>query len=157
MARNDVVRIGDLTWTRAEWQQMLANADRASAEHARLWPRALAVHYESQTGCIVLNLSSGARLEVPAEKLQGIAQASDTERSDVVILGPNRAIEFPKLDQQFSVEGLLSGRFGSTSWMKKLASQMRATRRTVKRPVAAANGPSRKRSSKTSAARSSSN
>jgi hypothetical protein len=151
---SDSVRIEDLTWTRSEWNRMLADAKQAGEEHARLWQQVLAVRYDRKSELIVLDLSNGAQLGVPASKLQGVAEGSELECSDVVILGPNMAIEFPKLDQQFSVEGLLCGRFGSTAWMKKLDSPKSQPRRTVKRPVSASNGSSRKRSGKTSAARS---
>jgi uncharacterized protein DUF2442 len=121
MAKTEVVRIGDRTWTQAAWDRMLANADQASAEYARRWPQVVAVRYESKTGLVILNLSNGVQLGVPADKLQGVADATHAERSDVVILGPNRAIEFPTLDQQFTVAGLLSGVFGTRAWMSALA------------------------------------
>ncbi len=152
--RTDLVRIGDLTWTRQEWDRMLADAKQTGEEYARRWPQVISVRYDRKSELVVLDLSNGVQLGVPASKLQGVAEATEPERSDVVILGPNMAIEFPKLDQQFSVEGLLCGRFGSTAWMKKLVSPKSQPRRTVKRQAPATNSPSRKRSSKTSVARS---
>lgn len=123
MAKTEVVRIGDRTWTQAAWDRMLADADEASAEYARRWPQVMAVRYEPKTRLVVLSLSNGLQLGVPADKLQGVADASDADRSDVTILGPNRAIEFLKLDQQFTVAGLLSGVFGTRAWMLELTRQ----------------------------------
>ena len=123
MAKTEVVSIGDRKWTQAAWNRMLADADQASADYALRWPQVVAVRYEPKTGLVVLSLSNGLQLGVPADKLQGVADATDAERSDVIILGPNRAIEFPKLDQQFTVAGLLSGVFGTRAWMSALARQ----------------------------------
>ena len=42
----DVIRIGERTWTQAEWNRMLAEADRASADEAQRWPQVTAVSYD---------------------------------------------------------------------------------------------------------------
>ena len=83
--KSKVVRIEDLTWTPAAWEQMLADADRASEDYARRWPRVTAVRYDRTTKLVVLDLSNGAQLAVPADKLQGVAAASEAARSDVKI------------------------------------------------------------------------
>ena len=114
------IRVGDLTWTQEAWDQMLAKADRAAEEYARNWPRVMAVRYDRQSKTIVLELSNGAQLAVPADKLQGVATASESARTDVRILGPNWAIEFPKIDEQFTVESLLTGVFGNRQWLNGL-------------------------------------
>ena len=38
-----LIHIGERTWTQAEWNRMLAEADRTSAEEARRWPQVTAV------------------------------------------------------------------------------------------------------------------
>ena len=111
------VRIGDLTWTQDAWDEMLAAADRAAEDYARSWPRVMAVRYDRKSKLVVLELSNAAQLTIPADKLQGVATASEAARSDVRILGPNWAIEFPKIDEQFTVESLLTGVFGNSQWM----------------------------------------
>ena len=135
------IRVGDLTWTQEAWDQMLAKADRAAEEYARNWPRVMAVRYDRQSKTIVLELSNGAQLAVPADKLQGVATASESARADVRILGPNWAIEFPKIDEQFTVESLLTGVFGNRQWMNGLtkvafASKLQRERPSSKRPAA---------------------
>lgn len=125
MAKASSVRIGDREWTPTAWERMLAKADAASADYARRWPRVLRVRYEPKSSQIMLDLSNGLQLGVPADRLQGVADGTESERSDVVILGPNRAIEFPKLDQQFTVAGLLCGVFGNRAWMASLTDRRR--------------------------------
>ena len=138
--KSKVVRVGDLTWTPAAWEQMLADADRASAEYARRWPRVTAVRYDRTTKLVVLDLSNGAQLAVPADKLQGVAAASEAARSDVRILGPNWAIEFPKIDEQFTVEGLLTGVFGTAKWLARQSKSEARAKSPEKTAAVRANG-----------------
>jgi uncharacterized protein DUF2442 len=126
------VRVGGLTWTQDAWDQMLANADRAAEDYARSWPRVMAVRYDRKSMMVVLELSNEAQLAIPADKLQGVATASEAARSDVRVLGPNWAIEFPKIDEQFTVESLLTGVFGKRQWMiglTKAAGRAKSPRR----------------------------
>lgn len=126
------VRVGDLTWTQDAWDKMLASADRAAEDYARNWPRVKVVRYDRKSKLVVLELSNSAQLAIPADKLQGVATASEAARSDVRILGPNWAIEFPKIDEQFTVESLLTGVFGNRQWMiglSKTAGRAKPARR----------------------------
>ncbi len=115
--KTNVVQVGHLTWKQDAWDQMLANADRAAEDYARSWPRVMAVRYDRKSKLVVLELSNAAQLAIPADKLQGVATATEAARSNVRIRGPNWAIEFPKIDEQFTVESLLTGVFGNTQWM----------------------------------------
>lgn len=128
------VEIGDRSWTRREWNRMLDDADHAADEYARRWPQVTAVRYDRATKSVVLNLNNGAQLGVPATKLQGVAGASDDQRADVSILGPNWAIQFPKIDQQFTVEELLCGVFGNKAWMAKINRRPNKTAASVRVP-----------------------
>ena len=113
MARNkDLVEVGGRSWTRGDWSRMLTDADRAGDEYARRWPQVTAVRYDRAAKLIGLSLNNGAQLQIPAAKLQGVAQATEDQRADVSILGPKWAIQFPQIDQQFTVEELLCGVFG---------------------------------------------
>ena len=134
------VRIGDLTWTQDAWDQMLANADRAAEDYARSWPRVMAVRYDRKSKLVVLELSNGAQLAIPADKLQRVATASEAARSDVRILGPNWAIEFPKIDEQFTVESLLTGVFGNRQWMIGLSKPASRAKFPPKAVVTRTNG-----------------
>lgn len=121
MAKNKhVLKIGDRSWTRGQWSRMLADADRAADEYERRWPQVTAVRYDRTSKLVVLSLNNGAQLQVPAAKLQGVAAATENQRATVSILGPNWAIQFPQIDQQFTVEELLCGVFGNKAWMSKI-------------------------------------
>lgn len=141
----NTVEIGDQSWTRSEWKQMLADADHAADEYARRWPQVTAVRYDRATKSVVLNLNNGAHLSIPATKLQSVAGATEDQRANVSILGPNWAIQFPKIDQQFTVEELLCGVFGNKAWMTKLnrksgksatSTRVSAARTNIRKPAA---------------------
>ena len=136
----DVIRIGERTWTQAEWNRMLAEADRASAEEARRWPQVTAVSYDRATQRIVLELNNGVQLAVAADRLQGVAGATEEQRAAVSILGPNRAIQFRQIDEQFTVAGLLNGVFGTRAWMSKLAVRKKRSLASVKSVTARTKG-----------------
>ena len=138
--KSKVVRIGDLTWTQDAWDEMLASADRAAEDYARTWPRVMAVRYDRKSKLVVLELSTAAQLTIPADKLQGVATASAAARSDVRILGPNWAIEFPKIDEQFTVESLLTGVFGNREWMIGLNKTTGRAKSPRRAPAIRANG-----------------
>ena len=89
-------------------------------EELRTMPLAKKVRYDRKAKRVVLDLNNGCSLTVPPRLLQGLESASDDELAHIVIFGPGTAIEWPKLDMQYSVEGLLQGRFGNERWMEQL-------------------------------------
>ena len=138
--KSKVVRVGELSWPQDAWDRMLADADHAAEEYARRWPQVTAVRYDRETKLVVLDLNNGAQFTVPADKLQGVATATEAARSGVRILGPNWAIEFPKIDEQFTVESLLTGVFGNRQWMTKLNKTAGATKISSRRSAIRTNG-----------------
>lgn len=107
--------------TPAQWNQMLAEADRNWQDYIEHWPPAKSVRYDRSTKRVVVQLVNGVRLEIPARKLQGVATGTERERADVHCIGDGTCLEWRSLDQHFSIEGLLTGRFGSKAWMESLA------------------------------------
>ena len=104
-----------------EWKQMLAVADQNWRDYIEQWPPAKSVRYDRATKRVVVQLVNGVRLEVPAAKLQGVASGTDRERADVHCIGSGTCLEWRSLDQHFSIEGLLTGRFGNKAWMEAIA------------------------------------
>lgn len=121
--------------TKARWDRMLSEADRHWQEYIEHWPPAKSVRYDRATKRVVVQLVNGLRLEVPATKLQGVAAGTDRERADVRCIGDGTCLEWRALDQHFSIEGLLTGRFGNNKWMESLArgrSGLQSIARTTK-------------------------
>ena len=65
------------------------------------------------------------RVLVPPELAEGLTDASPGELSDVRVLGPGTTIEWPQLDVQFSVTGLIMGIFGTQAGMADLGAGIR--------------------------------
>ncbi|CCW20289.1 hypothetical protein EBBID32_46630 [Sphingobium indicum BiD32] len=80
-------------------------------------PRARAVHYDRDSGHIVIALVSGATFSFPATLAQGLEQASAQQLEKVEIAGAGFGLHWEELDADLTVEGLLAGRFGSVRYM----------------------------------------
>lgn len=90
-------------------------------EELRTEPLAIAVRYDARARRIVVELNKGTTITVPSDLLQGTEAASSRDLAQVEILGQGIAIAWPKLDQQFSIAGLIAGVFGTRAWMAELA------------------------------------
>lgn len=115
------VDLGGVTYSREELRTMFREAKRRGRESLRRNPVATAVRYDARTRRVTLSMSNRSELSVPVELLQGLSEATPTQLKDVVVMPVGTAIEWPQLDQQFSVAGLLAGVFGTKSWMRELA------------------------------------
>ncbi|MCP3056813.1 DUF2442 domain-containing protein [Aurantimonas marianensis] len=79
-------------------------------------PRPSSVHFDSETGRIVVEFINGAAFMVPARSLQGLEMASDAELGDVEILGDD-GLHWEALDADFTIAGLMAGVFGTRSFV----------------------------------------
>lgn len=117
--------------------------DRAAARGRQLAltePRAARARYDKRTSRIIVDLTNGCTLAVPARTLQGLAKASDAELAEVEILGTGYGLHWESLDADFTVPGLLRGVFGTRAWMSELARRAGQTRSPAKAAAARANG-----------------
>src|SRR6185295_625010 len=83
-------------------------------------PQAKSAHYDRATNRVVVELKNGATFIFPCKLAQGLSGASPDDLA-MVELGPRGAsLHWEKLDVDFSIVGLMSGAFGTKSWMAKL-------------------------------------
>jgi len=101
----------------AEFQRQYVAATQRGNRRLASQPVATAVRYDRRVRKVVIDLSNGCTLLVPPELVQGLSGASAGELAAAKILGSGTAIDWPKLDVQLSVAGLLAGNFGTASWM----------------------------------------
>jgi hypothetical protein len=80
-------------------------------------PTVTEAKYDRTTGLILLTLSNGKVFRFSPQNAQGLEHASAAELERIEISPSGFGIHFPKLDADFSVPGLLAGRFGSKKWM----------------------------------------
>lgn len=86
-------------------------------------PHARAARYERETGRLVIELTNGGVFSVPARYLQGFAEATDDQIARVDI-GGGYGLHWEELDADFTVGGLLAGRFGTDKYMAEFRKRM---------------------------------
>lgn len=121
--RDDVVDLGGATYARDELRTMFREAKRRGRESLRRNPAAIAASFDQRTRRVTLSLNNRTEFAIPVELLQGLQAATPAQLKEVVVMPVGTAIEWPQLDQQFSVSGLLAGVFGGKTWMRQLDRQ----------------------------------
>lgn len=80
-------------------------------------PIPTSVRFDADSGRIVVEFVNGAAFMVPARSLEGLAVATDAELAEVELLGET-GLHWESLDVDYSISGLMSGVFGSRSFME---------------------------------------
>lgn len=94
------------------------NWEVAVARGAQVARRAAtAVAYEPARRAIILEFEDGSFFGVPADRLEGLRDASETARAHVLLQGGGTGLHWPDLDLDFTVLGLLDGLFGTRAFM----------------------------------------
>jgi hypothetical protein len=90
---------------------------------------AVAARYDANTGLIHVQLKTGMTISFPKERSQALANATDEQLSEVEISPAGWSVDFPRIDDGFTIEALLAGRFGNAHWEQQWAekqSEMKA-------------------------------
>lgn len=91
-------------------------AMRRGAEERASMPLPQAVRFDAASGRIVVEFVNGSSFTVPARSLQGLERASDAELAEVEIQGET-GLHWETLDADFTIKGLMAGRFGTKRFM----------------------------------------
>jgi len=86
---------------------------------------AVDAHYDAGTGVIHVKLKTGMTISFPKERAQALANATDEQLSEIEISPAGWSIDFPRIDDGFTIEGLLAGRFGNSHWERQWAEKHR--------------------------------
>lgn len=89
-------------------------------------PHAKAVRHDLKSGMTVVELYNGCTFAFPPKRLQGLEQASDDDLLAVEINGLGYGLHWESLDADFTVGGLMAGRFGSDAHMARERARLRA-------------------------------
>lgn len=119
-AKSKTVRWGRFELTEAEIDRQISEATRRGEDELRSEPLVTSARFDRKSRRVVVELNKGSTLSIPVDLLQGLSDASDKDLARIEILNPGCEIEWPALDQQFSILGLLAGRFGTRRWMQSL-------------------------------------
>jgi len=116
-------------------------ANRRAKEMQAGIPRAVAAHYDRDTGRIVIHLSSKLDVSFSPHDAQGLENAKPWQLEEIEISPSGFGIHFPKLDADLYLPGLLEGFLGSKRWMASRLGQVGGTSRSAaKRAASKANG-----------------
>ncbi len=110
------------------FQQQFEQAQAATALANLTEPRALAkppgtgiaAYYEPTDRTITVRLRSGASFSFPVDIAQGLAGADTQDLNQVEVTPMGDGLHWESLDTDFTIAGLLAGRFGTKKWMAKL-------------------------------------
>jgi hypothetical protein len=145
-----ILKAGKWTYTDEELDRMFEEADRRGKEAMKTELRARAASYDPKTNRLVIDLENGLTLIVPCDLMQGLRDA-DPEDIAAVELGLRKAsLHWEKLDQDFTIDGLVRGIFGTKKWMAQL--ERDRLKQEPKTAAVRANGRNDSRKRKTAAA-----
>jgi hypothetical protein len=89
-------------------------------------PHAKAVRHDPKSGLTVVELYNGCTFAFPPRRLQGLTDASDDELMQVEINGMGYGLHWESRDADFTVGGLMAGRFGTAAYMERERARLRA-------------------------------
>jgi len=94
-----------------------AEAVRRGTLEMAVRPRARSARYDRQQDRVVVDLFSGATFSFPPRLLQGLENATADQLTAVEVPGAGFGLHWDELDIDFTVAGLLAGRFGTARYM----------------------------------------
>ena len=100
-------------------------------------PRAVSARYDSKAQRVVVELTSGATFAFPPALVQGLCDATPEELAEIEVTPTGFGLHWPRIDEDYSVPGLLNGVFGTAKWMAARAGR---TASPAKAAAARANG-----------------
>ncbi len=116
-------------------------AEKRSAERLKKTPTATAAYYDAKAGRVFVELSTGLGLSFRPEHVQGLENARPEDLKVIDISPSGLGINFPSVDADLYIPGLLEGFLGSKKWMAKRLGQLGGKASTTAKAIAArANG-----------------
>jgi hypothetical protein len=115
----------------------------AAIERAKILegePLAKAVQYVQRLKLLIVKLTTGRRLVIPLEDLQGLENATTKQLQNIEILGRGTGINFPTIDVAFYVPSLIEGLYGNRRWMSELGKRGGSAKTEAKQIASRANG-----------------
>ncbi|MCI0390263.1 MAG: DUF2442 domain-containing protein [Acidobacteria bacterium] len=134
------LKAGKWTYSEEELEQMFDEADRRGKESLKTEIQARAASYDCKANRLIIELKNGSTFIVPCDLIQGL-RGADPKEIAAVELGPRDAsLHWEKLDQDFTVGGLMHGIFGTKAWMAELGRAGGRSKSDAKASAARENG-----------------
>lgn len=145
------IKAGKWTMTDEEFERQYAEATKRGKEEMATEIRARKASYDRASDRLIIDLKNGATFIVPCHLVQGLRDAAPDDIA-AVELGPRGAsLHWERLDQDFTVGGLVRGIFGTKAWMKELSRAGARVKSKAKAATSRANGKKNGRASKAGA------
>ena len=104
-------------------------------------PRAKAARYDRASGRVVIDLMNGCTYIFPAKLVEDLAAANDADLEEVEVTGLGFNLYWPALEADLYVPALVSGLFGTKTWMtRELARRAGQAKSPAKTAAVRANG-----------------
>lgn len=129
-----MLKAGKWTYTEEQLEQMFAESDRRGAEALKTEIQARHAYYDPAAQRLVIELKSGATHSVPCQLIQGLRDADPADIAAVELGLRGASLHWEKLDNDFTVGGLVRGIYGTKKWMEQLAREDEETTRTKATP-----------------------
>ena len=127
--------------------QELAQAKKRWAEERAERPIPNAVRFDGPSERIIVDFTNGASFMFPARAVEGLELATAVQLAEVELLGET-GLHWESLDVDYTVTGLMSGIFGSKTFMEA-QSRGGKSRSPAKAAASRANGAKGGRPKKT--------
>ena len=134
-----MIKAGKWTITEEEFERQHAEATRRGKAALKTEIQAREVRYDQPTHRLVIELKNGATHIIPCELVQGLRDAAPQDIAAVELGQRGASLHWEKLDQDFTVGGLVRGIFGTKKWMEQLnrtRNKAKVSTRTSARPDA---------------------
>jgi hypothetical protein len=110
--------------TKAEILAQIPAATARAEEADRTEPRARAATFDPETRRVRIELKNGCAYEFPADLCQGLRGISADVLAQVEVYPYGIGLRWDVLDVDFSIPGLVAGRFGNKAWMRQIESEL---------------------------------
>ncbi len=115
-----MIKAGKWSITEEEFERQFAEATKRGKEALKTEIQAQSARYDRKTNRLVIELKNGATFIVPCDLIQGLRDADPKDIAAVELGLRGASLHWEKLDQDFSVGGLVRGVFGNKKWMEEL-------------------------------------
>lgn len=120
----------------------LAEATRIGREQRQHGERATSVRYSPRGKRLHIELQSGIAFIIPVTMIEGLVDAKTSIVREVRLTGGGYGLHWPTLDLDVSVPDLVTGSFGTRTWMSALARKAGQSTSAAKAEAARRNGRS---------------
>lgn len=110
---------------------------------------AVSARYDARQKRVVVELANGASFSFPPKLAQGLADARVADLAVIELSPLGAGLHWPRLNADWTVEGLLVGVFGSRAWTRQHAAKAGRATSQAKALAARANGAKGGRPKKT--------